>query len=76
MRLLRQTLLAVLQKLQLQARGEPLATITGAVKAPGRYPILNNYGVDDIVKAAGGLLESADLSSAELRHLSPTQVVQ
>lgn len=68
----RQTLLApVLQKLRLQAReGEPTlaATISGAVKAPGQYPILKNYGVDDIVKAAGGLLESADLGTAELRR--------
>ena len=68
----RQTLLTpVLQKLRLQAReGEPTlaATISGAVKAPGQYPILKDYGVDDIVKAAGGLLESADLSTAELRR--------
>ena len=68
----RQPLLApVLQKLRLQAReGEPTlaATISGAVKAPGQYPILKDYGVDDIVKAAGGLLESADLSTAELRR--------
>ena len=68
----RKTLLApVLQKLRLQAReGEPTlaATISGAVKAPGQYPILKDYGVDDIVKAAGGLLESADLSTAELRR--------
>ena len=68
----RQMLLApVLQKLRLQAReGEPTlaATISGAVKAPGQYPILKDYGVDDIIKAAGGLRESADLSSAELRR--------
>ena len=68
----RQTMLApVLQKLRLQAReGEPTlaATISGAVKAPGQYPILKDYGVDDLVKAAGGLLESADLSTSELRR--------
>ncbi|EHQ56694.1 periplasmic protein involved in polysaccharide export [gamma proteobacterium HIMB55] len=68
----RQTLLApVLQKLRLQAReGEPTlaATISGAVKAPGQYPILEDYGVDDMVRAAGGLLESADLGTAELRR--------
>ena len=68
----RQALLEpVLQKLRLQAReGEPTlaATISGAVKAPGQYPILKDYGVDDIVKAAGGLLESADLGTAELRR--------
>lgn len=68
----RQALLTpVLQKLRLQAReGEPtqVATISGAVKAPGQYPILKDYGVDDIVKAAGGLRESADVSWAELRR--------
>jgi polysaccharide export outer membrane protein len=68
----RQALLApVLQKLTIQAReGEPTlaATISGAVKAPGQYPILKDYVVDDIVKAAGGLLESADLGTAELRR--------
>ena len=60
-----------MQKLRLQAReGEPTlaATISGAVKAPGQYPILKDYGVDDIIKAAGGLRESADLRTAELRR--------
>ena len=73
----RQNLLApVLQKLRLQAReGEPTlsAEIVGAVKAPGQYPILSNYEVDDLIKAAGGLLESADITSAELRRLQPTR---
>jgi polysaccharide export outer membrane protein len=68
----RQALLApVLQKLRIQAReGEPTlaATISGAVKAPGQYPIIKDYAVNDIVKAAGGLLESADLGTAELRR--------
>ena len=68
----RQALLApVLQKLTIQAReGEPTlaATISGAVKAPGQYPILKDYVVDDLVEAAGGLLESADLGTAELRR--------
>ena len=73
----RGTLLApVLQKLRLQAReGQPTlaATITGAVKAPGQYPILNNYEVGDLVRAAGGLLESADLTNAELRRIITSQ---
>lgn len=73
----RLTLLApVLQKLRLQAReGEPTlaASIAGAVKAPGQYPILDNYEVGDLVRAAGGLLESADLSNAELRRLVATE---
>ena len=68
----RATLLApVLQKLKLQAReGQPTlaASITGAVKAPGQYPILEEYRVKDLLRAAGGLLESADLGTAELRR--------
>ena len=66
----------MLQKLRLQAReGEPTlsAEIVGAVKAPGQYPILSSYEVGDLIKAAGGLLESADITSAELRRLKPTR---
>ena len=73
----RQNLLApVLQKLRLQAReSEPMlsAEIVGAVKAPGQYPILANYEVGDLIKAAGGLLESADITSSELRRVLPTR---
>jgi len=43
------------------------------VKAPGQYPILNNYEVGDLVRAAGGLLESADLTNAELRRIITSQ---
>jgi polysaccharide export outer membrane protein len=68
----RATLLApVLQKLKLQAReGQPTlaASINGAVKAPGQYPILEEYRAKDLLRAAGGLLESADLGTAELRR--------
>ena len=68
----RETLLApVLQKLEAQAKEDeplPVATISGAVKAPGKYPLLPHYDVDDIVKAAGGFLESADASTAEIRR--------
>ena len=69
----RETLLApVLQKLRMQAReGQPTlaARIAGAVKAPGQYPILSDYEVQDLIHAAGGLLESADLTHAELVRL-------
>ena len=69
----RQNLLApVLQKLRLQAReGEPTlsAEIIGAVKVPGRYPLLPSYTAGDLIKAAGGLSESADITNAELRRL-------
>jgi len=62
----------VIQRLRLQARdGEPvmIASVAGAVKVPGDYPILEGYLVSDLVSAAGGLKESAALTSAELRRL-------
>ena len=62
----------VLSKLGLQAReGEPrlTASIQGAVKAPGEYPIMPGYRVGDLVRAAGGLNDSAFLDSAELRSI-------
>ena len=63
----------VLKKLALQARdGEPRLTssVQGAVKVPGQYPILPGYRVADLIRAAGGLKDSAFLSSAELRRLT------
>ena len=69
-------LVPVLQKLRLQAReGEPTlsAKVVGAVKAPGEYPILSNYEVGDLIDAAGGLLESADTTNAELRRVELTR---
>lgn len=69
----RQTLLApVVDKLKAQAReGEPvkLVSISGAVKAPGAYPLGTNYSIADLVLAAGGLKDSAFLQSVELRQI-------
>ena len=62
----------VLEKLRAQARdGEPssIAGVGGAVKAPGAYPIFANSNANDLLRAAGGMLESADLTGAELRRL-------
>ena len=63
----------VLSKLALQARdGEPRLTtsVQGAVKVPGEYPILPGYRVADLVRAAGGLKDSAFLDAAELRRIT------
>jgi polysaccharide export outer membrane protein len=46
-----------------------LATVAGAVLAPGEYPIMPGYTANDLVSAAGGLSESADLTSVELRRI-------
>ncbi|XPF96149.1 SLBB domain-containing protein [Colwellia sp. RE-S-Sl-9] len=66
----RQRLLApVIKQLKRQASlNQPLklVVIDGAVKYPGTYPLANNGTVVDLIKAAGGLLESAFLQKAEL----------
>ena len=62
-------LLPIIDKLKRQsAAGQPLqlVEIDGEVKYPGVYPLVNNAKVDDLVSAAGGYLESAYLSRAEL----------
>ncbi|EGG29048.1 polysaccharide export protein [Aequoribacter fuscus] len=62
----------ILAKLTAQARqGEPvqIVTISGAVRAPGSYPLVSGAKLADLVKAGGGLKDSAYLSAAELRTL-------
>ena len=62
-------LLPVIEKLKQQAAsGEPikLLEVVGAVKFPGIYPLALNAKVGDLLKASGGLLESAFLYKAEI----------
>jgi len=70
----RQALLGpVIEKLSSQARqGQPLqaVSVSGAVRAPGTYPLLVNATVDTLIRAAGGLNDSAFLEAAELRRLT------
>ncbi len=40
--------------------------LTGEARAPGLYPILNDTGLDAVLAAAGGVTDTADLSSVEL----------
>ena len=47
-----------------------VVSISGAVKAPGEYPLGVGYTVADLVLAAGGLKDSAYLQSVELRRIS------
>lgn len=59
----------VITKLKQQgASGKPiqLVEVVGAVKFPGIYPLAVNGEVDDLLAAAGGLLESAYIERAEL----------
>ena len=70
----RQTLLGpVIEKLSSQARqGEPVQTVSvsGAVRAPGTYPLTAGATVETLIDAAGGLNDSAFLEAAELRRLT------
>ena len=70
----RQTLLGpVITKLSSQARqGEPVKTVSvsGAVRAPGTYPLISGATVGTLINAAGGLNDSAFLEAAELRRLT------
>ena len=72
----REILLApIIDKLKSQAReGSPvqLASISGAVKSPGEYPINTDFTASDLVKAAGGFKDSAFLRSVELRRMTET----
>ena len=62
----------VIQKLKSQARSDDpvqIVSISGAVKAPGDYPLGRKDTVAKLVAAAGGLKDSVYLDSAELRRL-------
>ncbi|MDB2554177.1 SLBB domain-containing protein [Porticoccaceae bacterium] len=62
----------IIEKLKSQARsGEPvqIVSISGAVKAPGDYPLGSQDTIANLVSAAGGLKDSVYLNSAELRSL-------
>ncbi|UPY36175.1 SLBB domain-containing protein [Sediminicoccus sp. KRV36] len=41
-------------------------TLTGEARLPGLYPITNGTGLDALLAVAGGLTDTADLSSVEL----------
>jgi protein involved in polysaccharide export with SLBB domain len=42
--------------------------VRGEVARPGRYPLVANMRVSDLVRSAGGLLRSANPTSADLTH--------
>jgi polysaccharide export outer membrane protein len=69
----RDVLLApIIDKLQSQARaGEPVqtASISGAVKSPGIFPVTNNFNAVKLIAAAGGLEDRVYMRAAELRSL-------
>lgn len=42
--------------------------VKGEVARPGRYPLTADMKVSDLIRAAGGLKQSADLQTADLTH--------
>jgi polysaccharide biosynthesis/export protein len=42
--------------------------VKGEVDRPGRYPLTADMRISDLIRAAGGLKQSADTSSADLTH--------
>lgn len=66
----RKRLLApIIEQLKRQAAsGQPIqmVEIDGAVKYPGIYPLAKNGRINDLIKASGGLKESAHLANAEM----------
>ncbi len=60
---------SLLEQIKQQANsGEPTAVVRigGLVKSPGEYPLEKNMTADDLLRAAGGLTESAYTLEAEL----------
>lgn len=59
-------------KIKRQAReNEPVqvVSISGAVKAPGEYPLKEGNRLNTLIQAAGGLTEDAFLGAAELQRI-------
>lgn len=47
--------------------------LTGEVRQPGLYPVLDNTGLDLLLAAAGGATDGADLSAVELAREPPPE---
>ncbi len=50
----------------------PSVYVRGEVARPGRYPLVANMRVSDLVRSAGGLMRSANPTSADLTHYAAT----
>jgi protein involved in polysaccharide export with SLBB domain len=51
------------------AAADPAAvTVKGEVARPGRYPLTADMKISDLIRAAGGLKQSADVKMADLTH--------
>ncbi len=50
----------------------PSVYVRGEVARPGRFPLVANMRVSDLVRSAGGLMRSANPTSADLTHYAAT----
>ena len=50
------------------ARDPETVYVKGEVARPGRYPLTADMRVSDLIRAAGGLKQSADVKTADLTH--------
>ncbi len=67
-------LASVIEQLRQQARpGEPqqVIEVAGQVRFPGEYPLPLNQGLENILAAAGGLMDSAYTLNAEVSRVLP-----
>lgn len=65
----RELLFPLLQMLKTQSNDQlslPIVSISGDVKVPGEYPLVEQSSVSKLIRAAGGLNSSAYLQRAEL----------
>lgn len=64
---------SLIKKLQIQSNrttGKQLVSISGHIKFPGEYPLLDNMTSQQLIQIAGGLTENAYSLSAELSRYS------
>ncbi len=54
----------------------PIVNIEGQVRFPGDYPYMQGMSVDDLVKAAGGYLQSVYLQDAEITRFEVKDAVK
>ena len=62
----------IVEKLREQAgeeRGSNVVTLSGAVKEPGEYPLIEKGGLRFQIELAGGLADGAYLNSVEVRRI-------
>jgi len=66
--------LAQLRAQATNTRPTQIVSITGQVRFPGDYPLVRGLNAEQLIGLAGGLLESADITSAEITRFDAEPV--